>query len=113
MRRSVRVLSRAQQDIDSCYAYISKYSPQGAARWFNRLVEARESLATDAEMRPLAAENAHFEYEIRELFFGTRQGKAYRLLFTIVDDEVIVLRVRRPGQDHVSAAELPERPPPE
>lgn len=93
-----------------CYVFIAKRSPQGAASWFNQFVETRDRLEIDAEMRPLAPESAHFDYDIREVFFKTRQGNPYRVLFTILDDEVLVLRVRGPGQDYVSEAELPERP---
>ena len=47
------------------------------------------------------------EYDIHEVLFKTSKGNPYRLLFTIVDDEVLVLRVRGPGQDYVSENELP------
>jgi hypothetical protein len=61
-------------------------------------------------MRPLAPESAHCNYQIREVFFKTRKGNPYRVLFTILGDEVLVLRVRGPGQDYVAETELPERP---
>lgn len=110
MTRSVRVLTRAQSDVEAYYAFIAKRSPQGAASWFNRFAKTRDRLAIDAEMRPLAPESAHFDYNIREVFFKTRKGNPYRVLFTILDEEVLVLRVRGPGQDFVPEAELPARP---
>jgi plasmid stabilization system protein ParE len=105
MTRSVRVLHRAQQDVEGCYDYIAERSPPGAERWFNRFSETRDRLAIDAERRGLASESDFVDYEIREVLFKTRQGRPYRILFTIVDNEVLVLRVRGPGQDDVSVAE--------
>ena len=32
-------LTRAQSDVEACYAFIAKRSPQGAATWFNRFAE--------------------------------------------------------------------------
>ena len=47
-------------------------------------------------------------YNIREVFFKTSKGNPYRLLFTVLDDEVLVLRVRGPGQNYVAETELPD-----
>lgn len=110
MTRSVRVLTRAQRDVEACYAFIAKQSQKGAASWFNRFAETKDRLTIDAEIRPLAPESIHFDYHIREVFFKTRKGNPYRVLFTIQGDEVLVLRVRGPGQDFVPEAEVPERP---
>jgi len=110
MRRFVRVLTRAQQDVAACYAYIAERSPQGAASWFNRFTETRDRLAVDAEKRVIATESAYVDYEIREVLFKTRKGKPYRLLFTILDKEVLVLRIRGPGQDYVPENEFPVSP---
>ena len=106
MRRSVRVLTRAQQDVAACYAYIAERSPRGAASWFNRFSETRDRLAIEADIRAIAVESANVEYDIQEVLFKTRKGKPYRLLFTILDEEVLVLRVRGPGQDFVPENEL-------
>jgi plasmid stabilization system protein ParE len=99
MRFIVRVLGRAQADVLDCYAYLADRSPQGAANWFNRFAETRDRLSRDPARRPVAAESRFVDYEIREVLFKTRRGKPYRILFTIVGDEVRVLRVRGPGQD--------------
>ena len=110
MTYHVRVLTRAQHDVADCYNYIAERSPQGAASWFNRFAETRDRLATDADQRPLAWESAYVDYEIREMLFKTRRGKPYRILFTIQGDQVLVLRVRGPGQDYIPGAELPAEP---
>lgn len=106
MTYKVRILRRAQQDVAACYAYISERSQRGAASWFNRFVETRDRLAVDAASRPLAYESRFVNREIREVLFKTRKGRPYRILFTIAGDEVLILRVRGPGQDTLSPTDL-------
>ncbi len=54
------------------------------------------SLQTDGDTDPPArtlpagAENPKFPFEIRELLYGKRKNK-HRIIFTIRDDDVIVL----------------------
>ena len=110
MSYHVRVLTPAQRDAAACYSYIAERSAQGAASWFNRFTESRERLAVDADQRALASESEYVDYEIREVLFKTRKGKPYRILFTIQGTEVLVLRVRRQGQNHVSRDDLPGEP---
>jgi plasmid stabilization system protein ParE len=98
----VRVLVHAQADIAKCFAYLSERSPRGAANWFNRFAETRDRLSRDPLRRPVAPESRFVSYEIREVLFKTRKGKPYRILFTVVADEVRILRVRGPGQDELS-----------
>ena len=64
-----------------------------------------ESLASFPERCSYAPENGLIEPEIRQLVFGRRQG-AYRALFTIVDDEVRILHIRRAVRDLARPAEL-------
>ena len=106
MKYHVRVLTRAQHDVAACYSYIAERSAQGAASWFNRFAETRDRLGVDADRRGLAKESGHVDHEIREVFFKTRKGRPFRILFTIQGDEVLVLRVRGPGQDDVPPDEL-------
>jgi plasmid stabilization system protein ParE len=106
MSYKVRVLGRAQQDVATCYAYIAQRSLQGAASWFNRFAETRDRLSRDPNRRPLAPESRFVDYEVRETLFKTRKGRPYRILFTISGDEALVLRVRGPGQDFLTADDL-------
>jgi hypothetical protein len=47
----------------------------------------------------IAPENAEFDFELRQALFKTRHGVPYRCVFTVVDDEVRILRVRGPGHE--------------
>jgi plasmid stabilization system protein ParE len=110
MKYEVRILARAQDDIARCYDYIAGRSARGAKSWLSKLAATRDRLALNPERRPLAAESAHVDYEIREVFFKTRKGNPYRVLFTIREGKVLVLRVRGQGQDYIPAHELPLDP---
>jgi hypothetical protein len=53
-----------------------------------------------------ASEGRLLGRNVREKFFKTRQGRRYRLLYTINGDVVRVLRVRGPGQPPVRRRDL-------
>jgi hypothetical protein len=55
-------------------------------------------LEENADSCPLAAENEHVEFEVREILF--------RALFTIRDDTAIILHIRGPGQDFIASMEI-------
>lgn len=55
---------------------------------------------------PLAPENEIVTCELRQVIFKTRAGRRYRFVFTVVDDEMRILRVRGPGQPGLTADEM-------
>jgi hypothetical protein len=57
---------------------------------------------------PLAAEDDHVEFEVREILFKTRHGLIYRALFTIREETATILHVRGPGQDLLDCVEIRE-----
>jgi plasmid stabilization system protein ParE len=106
MKRQARVLTRAQRDVTSCYDFPAERSRQGAASWFHRFVETRDRLAEEADRCALAYESPFVVRELREVLFKTRKGRPYRIVVAIDEDEVLVLRVRGPGQDALTADQL-------
>ncbi len=108
MKFAVSVLDRAWSDADGIFEWIAARSPQGAVRWNHAFDEALASRQSDADQHELAPENAHLEIGLRQLFFRTRRGRPYRLLYTIVGKEVRILRVRGPGQTLVTAEDISE-----
>jgi len=108
MRYSVRILRRAAREVDEILHFISevRQAPAGAASWFRAYEKALGRLARSPDAFSLAAEDEYVSEAIRECLFKTRRGKPYRLLFTIVGNEVRVLHVRGPGQDFLTAEEL-------
>jgi plasmid stabilization system protein ParE len=93
MKYRVVVQPRAAADIENAYLWIRERAPSSGDRWFQGVYEAIEKLETLPARCPLAPENAYFEEEIRELFYGKRIGR-YRILFTITGDTVHILHVR-------------------
>jgi plasmid stabilization system protein ParE len=98
MRYLVKTLDAATEDIKGIHEWLARRSLSGAESWYRTLARAIGELAVAPDRHPLAPEAASSPRQIRQVLFHTTQGNKYRLLFTIVDDEVRVLRVRGPGQ---------------
>lgn len=56
------------------------------------------SLEQDPARRPLAPENDHFPYELRQLNYGLGSQATHRAVFTIRDNVVLILRIRHLAQ---------------
>ena len=74
--------------------------------------EQLKLLAHFPERNGLSAKNDEFPYEIRDKLLGLGPHPSYRAIFTIKDDAVYVLTVRRSAQDVVRPSEV-ETPPTE
>jgi plasmid stabilization system protein ParE len=106
MSYRVVVLARARRDVDRIYDYIAENSPKGAHSWLSQFEKATKTLETNPYVAPLAPESKSFDIEIRHIMFRTKYGRTYRAVFTVVDDEVRILRVRGPGQPPVRPADI-------
>lgn len=94
----VEISLQAKQDADAILDWlIEQYAGEAGLRWYQRLEAAIQSLANMPERCPLAPENAAVPFEMRQLLYG-RGRHRYRILFTIDGNRVIILRIRRPGQ---------------
>ena len=102
----VKTLPKAEADIRSITTYIHKRSPRGAAAWVNAYERARKRLTETADGCGEADENEFLDIDVKQSLFKTRHGRVYRLLFTIVDDEARILRVRGSGQAPVEPDDL-------
>jgi plasmid stabilization system protein ParE len=107
MRLVVRLLGRAQADVDDIYAWLGRRTSLGAIAWYAALLEKLHELADTASSCSLAPEAARLGIELRQAFFKTRRGRRYRLVFLIADHEARVLRVRGAGQRPVTRRDLP------
>lgn len=102
MTFSVRVLPKAADDAEHIFRWIAARSPAGAARWYEAFDAAVASLRTNALHHGFAPENSRLNAAVRETFFKTRRGRKYRLVFTVRESDVFVLRVRGPGQPPIT-----------
>ena len=103
------IVEPAEIDVDEIYAYILARSPQGATSWYREFLACSKRITLQPLACSIAAENAEFDFELRQALFKTRYGAAYRCVFTVVDDEVRILRVRGRGQAPLKAADIVER----
>lgn len=108
MSYRVRTLRKAKQDIDATVTWISKVrrAPRGAAAWLSAFEAAAKKVANWPDSYSLAPEDELDERELRQFFFKTRRGKNYRAIFTIQNEEILILRVRGPGQDDLEPSDL-------
>jgi plasmid stabilization system protein ParE len=98
----VILLPRAEADIEAnAQWWATHHSAEQAARWFDAIHEQLKSLAVFPESNGLSAESEDFPYEIRDKLLGLGSRPSYRAVFTIKDDAVYVLTVRRSAQDFV------------
>lgn len=102
------IVEPAEVDVDSIYAYIRAKSPQGAAAWHRAFLACTERIVRHPWACSIAPETAEFDFELRQVLFKTRYGSLYRCVFTVVGDEVRILRVRGPGQAPLKAADIVE-----
>lgn len=98
----VILLPRAEADIEgNAQWWATHHSVEQAARWFDVIHEQLKSIAMSPESNGLSAETGEFPYEIRDKLLGLGSRPSYRAVFTIKDDVVYVLTVRRGAQDHL------------
>ena len=106
MSFKLRVLASADRDLQSIFDFISEQSPEGAGRWWNAFLDAAARATSHPGQCPFAPENSLVDQELRQFFFKTRRGKKYRAIFTIADDELLILRVRGPAQGPLADDEV-------
>jgi plasmid stabilization system protein ParE len=85
----VEITPDAEADLDEAYRYIARDSPTNALRWWQRFFDVAGRLSLFPEACAFAPENDAAGFEVRQKLYGQ-----YRILFTIADERVIVLRIR-------------------
>jgi plasmid stabilization system protein ParE len=98
MNRTLRILARARADVEGIFIYLVRRSPQGAIAWYLAYGRAVEGIGSDPESFALAPEADRLQRAIRQALFKTRRGRLYRIVFEILEREIVILRVRGPGQ---------------
>ncbi len=99
----VDISPQAKQDATEILEWLlAQYAGETGLRWFQGLETAVVSLAKMPERCPLAPENDSVPFEMRQLLYGSKRHR-YRILFTIEGNRVIILRIRRPGQQRLNS----------
>lgn len=91
----VELTQRAARDLQSLYIEIHAADSAAAARWFNRLEEAIESLSEAPDRCAIAPETSNPSQPIRHLLYG-RKPHVYRILYRVLPkrNTVVVLHIR-------------------
>ena len=107
MTHRVVLTTQADCQLEHAAAWWAEHrSPGQAARWYAGFSEAIAALAQHPERCPLAPENGHFRYEIRELHYGLGSRPTHRAVFTIRPDMVLVLSIRHAAQADLTEGDL-------
>jgi plasmid stabilization system protein ParE len=106
MKYDVVSLRRADDDVRYIVRWIAKHSVQGANAWLDAYDELLTRLAGHPDSFGGALESSDSTTPLKQALFRTRQGRTYRVIFTIVGSQVRILRVRGPGQPPLRDDEL-------
>ena len=78
---------------------------QKPPRWLQRFEQAIATLGVDPLRRPLARESTKTDLELRDFLFG-RKPNVFRVIFTIDQQTVRVLRIRRAQMRFLSEKQI-------
>ncbi len=103
MSHKVRLTSESYDAIARISDYIAKDSVANARRWRFALLERLRSLRYLPDRHEVAYPAAVVGRDIRHTFFG-----AYRVLYTIEEDTVVVLTIRHGARKPLTFDEVRE-----
>jgi plasmid stabilization system protein ParE len=107
MSRTLRIIERAQSDVDHVFNWLAQRSVQGAISWYLEFRRAIEKIGASQETFAEAPESHALGRPLRQAPFKTRRGRVYRIVFEVSGATIIVLRVRGPGQAPLRGRDLP------
>lgn len=106
MKYRVQMTEKALADIEIVLLWLKEQGTTSACqRWFSALWKKLDTLESRPERCSLANEAEDISGEIRELYFGKRQG-VYRILFEVRDQTVYILRIWHSSRDTFTVDDL-------
>ncbi len=101
MQYEVIITPSGKADIFETNTWLLENYPQLADKWLWETSKAVTSLAKMPERCVVSPESAAFDVEVRQLLYG-KKPHVYRILFSIRETKVFVLRVRHTRQKALS-----------
>jgi len=108
MSRSIQILERARIDVDAIFNWIVPRSVEGAIAWYLPFRRAIDKISETPELFGEASESHRLKRQLRQAMFKTRRGRMYRIIFEVNETEIMILRVRGPGQAPLRRRDLPD-----
>ena len=93
----VIITPSAKADIFEANTWLLENYPDLADKWLWGMSEAITSLRKFPERCPISPESEAFDVVVRQLFYG-RKPHSYRILFSIQNEKIYILRVRSTKQ---------------
>jgi plasmid stabilization system protein ParE len=87
------------------YAETSQ-SLEVASAWYDGFLDALESLENNPLRGGLAPESHLFDFELREIYYGSGRRITHRALYRVVGNKVEVLSIRHHAQRPLGRGEL-------
>lgn len=97
MQFQVIITPSAKADIFETNTWFLENYPDVAESWLWGISQAITSLSEFPERCPVSLESEAFDVVVRQLFYG-KKPHTYRILFSIKDEKVYILRVRSTKQ---------------
>ncbi len=95
----LHITRRAEADIESSYHWwLTNRSAEQANRWYQEIWMAIRSLRQSPERCRHASESDLHPTGLRELLFGIGRRPTHRIVFTIEEGEIRIVRVRHTSQ---------------
>ncbi len=101
MQFQVVVTPSGKADIFEINAWLLENYPERAEDWLWRISQAITSLSKFPERCPVSPESKVFDVVVRQLLYG-KKPNIYRILFSIQDEKVYILRIRSTKQQNIS-----------
>lgn len=102
----VLLTDKADADVDSILRWFhDQRATEAGRRWFAQLMDRLDTLEQHPDRCPLAAESEDVGLDVRELLVGRRRYK-YRILFTVSERNVTILRVWHSSRDAITRKDL-------
>ena len=77
-----------------------------ALDWYNGFIEELELLQQNPLRCAVAPENGLFDFEVRELLYGSGKQLTHRAIFRVVEDRIEVLTIRHHAQRPLQQGDL-------
>jgi plasmid stabilization system protein ParE len=107
MKYDVRLQPAALQDLDEAFKNAAKHAPLTANAWLDRFYDTLQTLSVNPTRCGLAPENPKSKRTLHQLLFGKRTN-VFRVIFTVEEKTVWIIRIRRASRRRMSEKELGE-----